>query len=247
MLPGADYSSLRPPAPPALPRLAPRGAMGDTPEAPMVNRIKTLDRQMAVYAAYHRNPVNRLTHFAGVPLIMFSLLLALSWTSVSLAGVSITGAMILAALVLAYYFVLDTALAAAMAVFTGLLLAVAHWVAATFPPAVGWGTFAACFIGGPLVRRPPAGAGGQLVADLRGADFSDGGSVLRAGAQDRCQGAGPDPSGARHARFRLTAGAAATYCSERFRPTRVTVPGPARPCPGAAAAPRHWGGSRRPA
>lgn len=114
----------------------------------MVNRIKSLERQMAVYAAYHRNPVNRLTHFAGVPLIMFSLLLVLSWTGVSLAGVSITGAMILAALVLAYYFVLDTALAAAMTVFTGLLLAVAHWVAAGFPPAVGWSTFAACFIGG---------------------------------------------------------------------------------------------------
>lgn len=118
----------------------------------MVNRFKTLDRQMAIYAAYHRNAVNRLTHFAGVPLIMFSLLLALSWTGVSVAGGSITAAMILAALVLSYYFILDTALAAAMTVFTGLLLAVAHWVAYSFPPAAGWSVFAACFVGGWLLQ-----------------------------------------------------------------------------------------------
>lgn len=107
---------------------------------------------MAVYAAYHRNPVNRLTHFLGVPLIMFALLVPLSRTGIPLAGVTVTLAMILVVLVLAYYFALDTALAAAMTLFTAALLAAAHWVAASYPPSVGWSVFAVCFVGGWILQ-----------------------------------------------------------------------------------------------
>lgn len=107
---------------------------------------------MAVYAAYHRNPINRLTHFAGVPLIMFSLLVPLSWIDFSLAGAHVTAAMILVALVMAYYFLLDILLAAAMMVFSGLLLAAAHWVAVAYPPMTGWSVFGACFIGGWILQ-----------------------------------------------------------------------------------------------
>lgn len=59
MPPGADYSSFRPQAlpPPA----------GDNLEAPVVSGFMMLDRQLAAYAAYHRNPVNRLTRSAGLP------------------------------------------------------------------------------------------------------------------------------------------------------------------------------------
>ena len=34
--------------------------------------------QMAMYTAYHRNPMNCATHFVGVPLIVFALLVAMS-------------------------------------------------------------------------------------------------------------------------------------------------------------------------
>lgn len=125
---------------------------GEYLERPLANDLKTLDHQMAVYAAYHRNPVNRLMHFVGVPLIMFSLLLALSWGGIPLAGVRVTAAMILTATVLAYYFVLDAELAAAMAVFTGLLLVAAHWLAMSQPAVVGWSVFAACFVGGWILQ-----------------------------------------------------------------------------------------------
>lgn len=117
-----------------------------------MNDLKTLDQQMAVYAAFYRDLVNRLTHFAGVPLIMFSLLLSLSWIGFSLAGVHVTAAMVLTALVLAYFFLLDTGLAAAMTVFTVLLLAAAHWLAVSRPAIVGWSEFAACFVGGWILQ-----------------------------------------------------------------------------------------------
>lgn len=107
---------------------------------------------MAVYAAYHRNPVNRLTHFAGVPLIMFALLVILSRLGLPVAGAQVTAAMFLVALVLIYYFLLDVPLAAAMTVFTGLLLAAAHWVAVAQPPATVWSVFGICFVGGWILQ-----------------------------------------------------------------------------------------------
>jgi uncharacterized membrane protein YGL010W len=38
-----------------------------------------LKQQLQGYGAYHRDPRNKLTHFLGVPLVTFSLLLALGW------------------------------------------------------------------------------------------------------------------------------------------------------------------------
>src|SRR6266568_2690096 len=43
------------------------------------NQVKSLDEQMAIYAAYHRNRWNRLTHFIGVPAIVFAILIPMSW------------------------------------------------------------------------------------------------------------------------------------------------------------------------
>jgi hypothetical protein len=39
--------------------------------------VKTLEEQMSFYLRYHRHPKNKLTHFFGVPLIMFSLFVLL--------------------------------------------------------------------------------------------------------------------------------------------------------------------------
>lgn len=107
---------------------------------------------MAVYAAYHGHPVNRLTHFFGVPLIMFALFIPLSWVGLSASGITITLAMLLALFVLTYYFLLDTSLAIAMTFFTGLLLAIAHWVAFSQPLSFGLTVFAACFVGGWILQ-----------------------------------------------------------------------------------------------
>ena len=52
--------------------------------------MKTLAQQMAVYNAYHRNPKNKATHFIGVPLIIFALMIVLSWPSVAIDGVPVT-------------------------------------------------------------------------------------------------------------------------------------------------------------
>jgi uncharacterized membrane protein YGL010W len=118
----------------------------------MEHHIKTLEQQMAVYAAYHRHPLNRLTHFFGVPLIMFALFIPLSWIAVPVSGSPVTLAMIIAASLLVYYFLLDTALALAMTVLVSLLLSVAHWIADSASMTTVWAVFVACFAGGWILQ-----------------------------------------------------------------------------------------------
>jgi len=55
-------------------------------------------RQLASYAAVHRDLRNRATHFVGIPVIVFSLLLVLSLWRPSLAGHDVSGALVVAVL-----------------------------------------------------------------------------------------------------------------------------------------------------
>ena len=113
--------------------------------------MKTLEDQMSFYAAYHQDGRNKLTHFFGVPAIIFAILIPLSWPGVSLAGWNITPALVIAAVVLGYYLVLDLALGLCMMVVFGALMHAAALVAA-LPLQVGLAWFAAFFIGGWIVQ-----------------------------------------------------------------------------------------------
>jgi len=106
--------------------------------------VKTLDQQMAVYAAYHRNRWNRLTHFIGVPAIIFAILIPMSWVSL---GEDLSLAHLFLGAVLAYYFLLDVPLALATAVAVGALFLAAKLAAGT-GIASGWIWFGVFFAGG---------------------------------------------------------------------------------------------------
>jgi uncharacterized membrane protein YGL010W len=106
--------------------------------------MKTLDQQMAVYAAYHRNRWNRLTHFIGVPAIVFALLVPMTWVPV---GDGVTLAHLFLGVVLAYYFMLDVPLAMATTAATFVLFYAAKLAAGT-GFASGWIWCGAFFVGG---------------------------------------------------------------------------------------------------
>jgi uncharacterized membrane protein YGL010W len=113
--------------------------------------VKSLEDEMAFYAAYHQDPRNKATHFAGVPLIMLAILVPLAWIRTDLLGFDITAAMLLAAAVLGYYFVLDAALAAAMLAVLAVLIWLAELIAAR-PAPQAWAWFGALFVGGWLLQ-----------------------------------------------------------------------------------------------
>ena len=75
--------------------------------------MRNLEQHITQYAAYHRDRRNIATHFVGVPMIVFSVVLAL--TPFSVGGVNVA----LIALVIAavYYVILDVALGTAMLIF----------------------------------------------------------------------------------------------------------------------------------
>ena len=109
--------------------------------------MKSLEQQMAVYTAYHRTRWNRLTHFVGVPVIIFSILIPMAWLRLPLGAIEITGAALFVAAVLVYYYLLDVPLAIAMTAFIVPVTYFAEWVA-RMPWQTGLAVFLATFVGG---------------------------------------------------------------------------------------------------
>ena len=110
-----------------------------------MTRLETLLTQ---YAAYHRDRRNILTHFAGIPLIVFAIILAL-WT-VPLPGEPATGVTLGSTVALAaaiYYLLLDRMLGVAMLIVLFLMCAGASEMAARLgtAPALGWAAFLFAF------------------------------------------------------------------------------------------------------
>ena len=113
--------------------------------------MKTLEEQMSFYAAYHQDARNKATHFFGVPMIIVSLLIPLSWPQVQAGPLQISAATLFAAVVLVYYVFLDAMLALGSALFMALFLVAAQWIAGR-GAALGWSTFALLFVGGWIVQ-----------------------------------------------------------------------------------------------
>ena len=109
--------------------------------------MKTLEEQMAFYAAYHQDVRNKATHFVGVPAIMLSLFIPLAWLRLDVGGVAISAAMLFAAAVVVYYFLLDVPLALAMLVVSAVLVWMGDLIASQ-GTAQGWVWFGALFVGG---------------------------------------------------------------------------------------------------
>ena len=110
------------------------------------------ESQMAMYTTYHKDPRNRATHFAGIPAIVFSLLVVLALVPVSLAGQEVTLALLIALAVLLLWISLDFTIGLAMTVFLVPSLLLAEWVVQSFAAATVWSLFAVFFIGGWILQ-----------------------------------------------------------------------------------------------
>ncbi|HUQ75059.1 MAG TPA: Mpo1-like protein [Burkholderiales bacterium] len=113
--------------------------------------MKTLEEQMAFYAAYHQDARNKATHFLGVPMIIVSLFIPLAWLKVQIGPFAPTAAIAFAAVVLVYYVFLDALLALASAIFIAAFLLAAGWIASQ-GAAVGWTAFGILFVGGWILQ-----------------------------------------------------------------------------------------------
>src|ERR1041385_4267222 len=109
--------------------------------------MKTIEEQMATYAAYHQDVRNKATHFVGVPVIVLSLFIPPAWLRIG----DVSAGMILAAVLTVYYLMLDLPLGLAMLVVFGALLWAGEQIA-MMGAIAGWSWFAVLFVGGWILQ-----------------------------------------------------------------------------------------------
>lgn len=91
--------------------------------------MKTLIDHLSQYADYHRDPRNIRTHFVGVPMIMFAVVVLLSRPAWMVAGLPVTPALLCALASSLFYLRLDARFGLAMAALLAAMLVAGHWVA----------------------------------------------------------------------------------------------------------------------
>lgn len=111
--------------------------------------MKSFIEQAQFYSWYHQSPMTRYTHMAGVPLIIFSLMILLGFVKIIIPGVFGTSLACLATLVvLIYYYRLNWQLALALTPILLILLWLAHWFSLDGPTKLGIWAFIITFIVG---------------------------------------------------------------------------------------------------
>ncbi|WP_407307030.1 DUF962 domain-containing protein [Acinetobacter sp.] len=89
-----------------------------------------LEQLLSQYAAYHLNHKNILTHFVGIPLIVFAILCLTARAAVMLSEMELTLALVIIVITSIYYFSLDRIFASIMLIILvaayPLALKVAH-------------------------------------------------------------------------------------------------------------------------
>src|SRR6187402_2128741 len=102
--------------------------------------MRSLRENLTQYAAYHRDRRNIATHFVGVPMIVFSVILALNTLSFTVGSVVVPVAVLVTAAAIIYYVALDAMLGITMAAILLLMCAGASEITAreSTPESLGW-------------------------------------------------------------------------------------------------------------
>lgn len=117
-----------------------------------MTKYRFFERRMAAYSTYHRDPRNRLTHFFGVPAIIFALLVAMALWRGEIGGMLVSFAMVFSAAVFVLWLVMDVGIAAPLIALLAPVLALAEYLARTSTTASVWIIFAVFFVGGWAVQ-----------------------------------------------------------------------------------------------
>jgi uncharacterized membrane protein YGL010W len=110
--------------------------------------MKSVEENLTQYAAYHRDRRNLATHFAGVPMIVFAVILALATAVFTVGSLAITVAAITSLVACAYYLRQDLVLGAAMGIVLLVMCAAASEVTARVSTGVTLGLALAVFAAG---------------------------------------------------------------------------------------------------
>ena len=110
--------------------------------------MRSLQENLTQYAAYHRDRRNIATHFVGVPMIVFSIVLALNEWHFSLGSLQPTLALVAVVAAILYYVSLDIVLGLTMSAILLLMCAGASEITARTATPVALGCALAIFVVG---------------------------------------------------------------------------------------------------
>ena len=110
--------------------------------------MQTIEQNLTQYAAYHRDRRNIATHFVGVPMIVFALVLALATVSLPVGSIAVTVAAAVSIVASLYYLRLDLGFGIAMAVILFAMCAAASEITHRSGIAAALGWAAAIFVAG---------------------------------------------------------------------------------------------------
>lgn len=110
--------------------------------------MKTLEENLARYAAYHRDRRNIATHFAGIPMIVLAIVIAGASVAIAVGPVEVTLAAVASVAACVYYFRLDFIFGVTMAVALFLACAAASEILARLGTGGGLAVAAALFVAG---------------------------------------------------------------------------------------------------
>jgi uncharacterized membrane protein YGL010W len=113
-----------------------------------MTEFRFFERQMAMYTTYHRDWRNRLTHFFGIPAIIFGLLVAMGLWRWHIGGYDLSLGVAFALAVFAMWLVLDIGITLPLVVLLVPVLVLAEFIAREAPPPTAWTVVAVFFIGG---------------------------------------------------------------------------------------------------
>jgi len=110
--------------------------------------MRNLEQHITQYAAYHRDRRNIATHFVGIPMIVFGVILALVYIRIGAINMGMAGALVAAI----YYLMLDRPLGLAMAFYLLVNLVLASIIALEASTGPGLGVAAGFFILGWVIQ-----------------------------------------------------------------------------------------------
>lgn len=110
--------------------------------------MKSLEDNLTQYAAYHRDRRNIATHFAGVPMIVFAIVLATATASIPVGSMAITLAALVSIAAGIYWIRLDVAFGLALAATLFAMCALASEITHRTSLAAALGLAGAIFVVG---------------------------------------------------------------------------------------------------
>jgi uncharacterized membrane protein YGL010W len=109
-------------------------------------------RQLASYAAVHRDRRNKATHFVGIPVIVFALLLLLALWRMPIGATVVTAALVVGIIAVIGWIALDPGIGVAMAALMVPLWLLAEGLARQLGVTGTWAGFAILFVGGWILQ-----------------------------------------------------------------------------------------------